>query len=652
MAVTDSMSVKAVRRSDSTFVVELYVKVVSALGLFLRGSFEHTSINMSLTTLASVSRTLAKSFGIQRCATLVSSGFHSTSRVDGRPKSPFPDPKKDMINNTKIRGIDILRDAKLNKGQAFTLKERQLMGIHGLLPPVIIDQDTQLARVMSNFNKRNTDIDKYIYLMALYDRNERLFYRALCEYTELMMPIVYTPTVGKVCQEYGLLYRKPRGLFLSINDKGHLYQMVCNWPENDVKAVVVTDGERILGLGDLGVNGMGIPIGKLSLYTALGGIPPHECLPVVLDVGTNNKTLLNDPLYIGKRTPRVTGPVYDEFIEEFVEAIVKRYGQSTLIQFEDFGNSNAFKILEKYRQRYCCFNDDIQGTASVAAAGIFASLRITKKKLSENVFVMQGAGEANIGIANLLALAMTEEGTPLQEARDKIWMVDSKGLIVHGRPSGGISGHKKDFAKKHRPIDTLEEVVKVVKPTAIIGAAAVPHAFTETILRDMAAFNERPIIFALSNPTSMAECTAEEAYNFTEGRCVFASGSPFDPVVYKGQTFYPGQGNNAYIFPGVALGIIAFRVRHIHESIFLRAAQTCAGLVTDDHLAQGRVYPPLSEIQNVSLCIATELGNNVYKEGLAMQYPEPKDKQAHIKSLMYSTAYENFEPDTWDWPAK
>lgn len=586
-----------------------------------------------------------------KCGPLVcSSLFHSSPVASSRPKTPHPDPKKELINHSKIRGIDILRDPRLNKGQAFTLRERQLMGIHGLLPPIIIDQETQLERVIVNFRKRPTDVDRYIYLMALYDRNERLFYRSLCEHVEEMMPIVYTPTVGQACQQYGLIYRRPRGLFLSINDKGHLYEMICNWPENNVKAIVVTDGERILGLGDLGVNGMGIPVGKLSLYTALGGIPPMQTLPVILDVGTNNKTLLEDRLYIGRRKPRVTGPAYDEFIDEFVEAVVRRYGQTTLIQFEDFGNSNAFKLLEKYRNKYCVFNDDIQGTASVAAAGIFASLRITGKKLSDNVFVMQGAGEANIGIANLITLAMEAEGTPKEEARSKIWMVDSRGLIVNNRPKGGISGHKQDFAKDFRPVDTLEEVVKEIKPTVLIGAAAVPGAFTETILRDMASFNERPIIFALSNPTSMAECTAEEAYKITEGRCVFASGSPFDPVTYNGQTFIPGQGNNAYIFPGVALGVIAFQVRHIPESIFLKAAQTCAGLVTDAHLAEGRVYPPLSEIQSVSLKIATELGHYVYEKEIASLYPEPKDKQMHIWSEMYSTAYESFEPEVWDWP--
>jgi len=565
-----------------------------------------------------------------------------------RPSTPAP--KKELINHSKVRGIDILRDPKFNKGQAFTLRERQIMGVHGLLPPIIIDQDTQLQRVMANFKKRPTDMDKYVYLMALYDRNERLFYRALHEHVEEMMPIVYTPTVGQVCQQYGLIYRRPRGLYLSINDKDHLYEVMCNWPENDVRAIVVTDGERILGLGDLGVNGMGIPVGKLSLYTALGGIPPHQTLPIMLDVGTNNEKFLHDPLYLGRQQPRVTGQVYDDFIDEFMEAVVRRYGQTTLIQFEDFANHNAFRFLEKYRDKYCTFNDDIQGTASVAAAGILASMRITGTKLSDNVFVMQGAGEANIGIANLLSLAMEREGTPLEEAHKKIWMVDSRGLIVNNRPSGGISGHKQIFAKDFRPIDTLEEVVKEIKPTALIGAAAVTGAFTETIIRDMAKFNKRPVIFALSNPTSKAECTAEEAYKFTDGRCVFASGSPFLPVEYNGQTFYPGQGNNAYIFPGVALGLIAFDVRHIPDKIFLKAAESLSKLVTDQDLAEGRVYPPLKTIQQVSLKIATDLGDFVYKEDLASVYPEPEDKMQHIWNTLYSTAYECFEPDTWDWP--
>ncbi|OWF52459.1 NADP-dependent malic enzyme-like [Mizuhopecten yessoensis] len=576
-----------------------------------------------------------------------STAFHTSSKTCTQDEDK---PRKKLINHSRLRGIDILRTPKLNKGQAFTLEERQLMGIQGLLPSCVINQDQQMTRVMANFHNRKSDVDRYVYLMALKDRNERLFYRCLTEHTEEMMPIVYTPTVGQACQEYGVLYRKPRGLFISIHDKGHIYDMMCNWHEEDVKAIVVTDGERILGLGDLGVYGMGIPVGKLALYTALGGITPDQTLPIVLDVGTNNETLQKDPLYIGHNHPRVTGQAYDDFIDEFMEAVVARYGQNTLIQFEDFANHNAFRFLEKYRNKYCVFNDDIQGTAAVAAAGVFASLKCTGKKLGENVFCFQGAGEASIGIASLLVLAMEQEGMSSEEAISKIWMVDSRGLLVKDRPAGGLTEHKLLFAKDQAPIDTLADVVKASKPSILIGAAAVPGAFTESIIKDMAMFNEKPVIFALSNPTSMSECTAEQAYKFTDGRCVFASGSPFLPVTLNGKTFHPGQGNNAYIFPGIALGAIVCGIRHISEDVFLKAAQTLGKLVTEEHLAEGRLYPPLSDIQDVSLKIATGIAEMVYKSGNASTYPEPENKEEFIRNHLYDADYESFVPETWTWP--
>ncbi|XP_052087376.1 NADP-dependent malic enzyme-like isoform X2 [Mytilus californianus] len=585
---------------------------------------------------------------LNRCAVPAVAAFSTSHNVFGKYK--IPKEKRELINHSRVRGIEILRNPKLNKGHAFTLKERQLMGIHGLLPAAVVTQDQQMNRVLKNFEERPTDVDKYTYLMSLSDRNEKLFYRCLTQYTEKMMPIVYTPTVGKACQQYGVLYRKPRGLFLSIHDAGHLYDMICNWPEENVEAVVATDGERILGLGDLGAYGMGIPVGKLALYTALGGIPPEHTLPVMLDVGTNNKKLQEDPLYIGNRNPRVTGKQYDDFIDEFMEALIKRYGIDTLIQFEDFANNNAFRFLEKYRDTYCMFNDDIQGTASVAAAGIIASMRITGKRLSENTYLFQGAGEANIGIAHLISLAMEDEGVSHEEAISRIWMVDSRGLLVKDRPAGGITGHKELFCKAHKPIDTLGEAVKEIKPSAIIGAAAVPHAFTEEIVRDMAKFNDRPIIFALSNPTSMAECTAEEAYQWTDGRCVFASGSPFDPVTINGKTLIPGQGNNAYIFPGVALAVISCKIKHIDEPMFLKASQTLSGLVTQQNLEEGRVYPPLSDIREVSVRIATALAEYAYSTGAASAYPEPEKKEAFIRNYLYHTEYESFIPETWSWP--
>jgi malate dehydrogenase (oxaloacetate-decarboxylating)(NADP+) len=538
----------------------------------------------------------------------------------------------------------------MNKGTAFTLKERQIMGIHGLLPPVVFTQEQQVERVLSNLRRYRNDLDKYTYLASLQDRNIKLFYAVLTHHIEEIAPIVYTPTVGKACQRYGFIFRRPRGLYITINDIGHLYEILCNWPEQRVKAVVMTDGERILGLGDLGAYGMGIPVGKLSLYTAMGGVNPQQCLPVVLDVGTDNEQLLNDPMYIGLRHKRVRGEKYDALIDEFLQAVVYRYGQGTLVQFEDFANHNAFRLLEKYRNKYLTFNDDIQGTAAVAVAGVISSMRITKTRLSDQKFLFQGAGEASIGIADLLVMAMQEEGTSKTDAISKIWLVDSKGLVTKNRASGGITPQKAIYAKEHADVKSLEEVCELIKPTAAIGAAAVAGAFTEKFIRCMGAHNERPIIFALSNPTSKAECTAEQAYKFTEGRCVFASGSPFDPVEINGKIFYPGQGNNAYIFPGVALGAILSGTHHVTDGIFLKAAQALAEMVTDDHLNEGRIYPPLSTIRDVSAKLATRILTYTYQEGMATTYPEPHDKEQHVRQNQYSTKYESFIPVTYPWP--
>ncbi|XP_061484880.1 NADP-dependent malic enzyme, mitochondrial isoform X2 [Rhineura floridana] len=490
---------------------------------------------------------------------------------------------------------------------------------------------------------------RYIILMTLQDRNEKLFYRVLTSDIERFMPIVYTPTVGLACQQYGLAFRRPRGLFITIHDKGHIATMLNSWPEENIKAIVVTDGERILGLGDLGSYGMGIPVGKLALYTACGGVHPQQCLPVLLDVGTDNEALLNDPLYIGLKHKRVRGKQYDDLIDEFMQAVANKYGMNCLIQFEDFANANAFRLLNKYRNRYCTFNDDIQGTASVAVAGIFAALRITKNRLSNHKFVFQGAGEAAMGIAHLIVMALEKEGISREEAIKKIWMVDSKGLIVKGRSH--LNHEKEMFAHDHPTVKTLEEVVQTVKPTAVIGVAAIAGAFTDKVLKDMGTSNERPIVFALSNPTSKAECTAEQCYRLTEGRGIFASGSPFPKVTLpSGQTFFPGQGNNAYVFPGVALGVIACGVRHISDDIFLTTAESIAEEVTEENLAEGRLYPPLSSIRDVSFKIAVKVVDYAYKHNLASWYPEPEDKEAFVKSLIYSPDYESFIIDKYQWP--
>uniref|UniRef100_A0A8C1QH58 Malic enzyme n=1 Tax=Cyprinus carpio TaxID=7962 RepID=A0A8C1QH58_CYPCA len=517
---------------------------------------------------------------------------------------------------TKKRGYDITRNPHLNKGMAFTLEERLQLGIHGLLPPCFLSQDVQVLRVMKSYETRSNPLDKYILLMTLQDRNEKLFYRVLTSDIEEFMPIVYTPTVGLACQQYGLAFRRPRGLFITIHDKGHIASMLNSWPEENIK----------------------VSLDHLSLFVTL--------FPILF---VFVQALLDDPLYIGLKHKRVRGKEYDDLIDEFMQAVTDKYGMNCLIQFEDFANSNAFRILNNYRNHYCTFNDDIQGTASVAVAGVLAALKITKNKLSDHKFVFQGAGEAALGIAHLLIMAMAKEGVPHDEAVKRIWMVDSKGLIVKGRSN--LNHEKEEFAHDHPHIKTLEEVVETIKPTAIIGVAAIGGAFTEKIIKNMATYNERPIIFALSNPTSKAECTAEQCYTLTEGRGIFASGSPFKKVTLAdGRTFYPGQGNNAYVFPGVALGVIACGVRHISDDVFLTTAEAISDMVTEEHLAEGRLYPPLNTIREVSFKIAVKIVDHAYKQGIASWYPEPKDKEAFILSQVYNSDYDSFTLDSYSWP--
>lgn len=541
---------------------------------------------------------------------------------------------------------------RTNKGMAFTLLERQILGLQGLLPSKIETQDIQAARFHKNLRKMDDPLQKYIYIMGIQERNEKLFYRILLDDIERLMPIVYTPTVGLACSQYGHIFRRPKGLYISILDKGHISSILENWPETDVKAVVVTDGERILGLGDLGVYGMGIPVGKLCLYTACAGIRPQKCLPVVIDVGTDNPALLKDPFYMGLYQKRDRTQLYDDLIDEFMDAVTDRYGQNTLIQFEDFGNHNAFRFLRKYREKYCTFNDDIQGTASVALAGLLATQQVLGKPITEQRVLFLGAGEAALGIANLIVMAMMENGISAEAARERIWMFDKFGLVVEGRDEG-VDGNQESFA--HHPPDqsvkSFLDAVNAVKPTAIIGVAGAGRLFTEDVIRAMSAINERPVIFALSNPTTQAECTAEEAYTWTEGRCLFASGSPFDTVTLSdGHTFKPGQGNNAYIFPGVALAVILSGVRHISDRVFLEAAKSLAEQLTAEELEQGRLYPPLSNIREVSICIAVKVMEFVYRNGMAFQYPEPLDKNAYVRSKVWSTDYDSFLPDIYDWP--
>ncbi len=439
---------------------------------------------------------------------------------------------------------------------------------------------------------------------------------------------------GLACQKFGHIFQRPRGLFISANDRGRIAKLLANWPY-PAKLIVVTDGERILGLGDLGANGMGIPVGKLSLYSACAGVHPNLCLPVMLDVGTNNEELLKDPYYVGLRRKRLTGAAYDNLVDEFITAARKTF-PGVLIQFEDFANHSAFRLLHKYRDKYCVFNDDIQGTAAVALAGLLSALRVTGGKLSEQAILFLGAGEAATGIADLVVSAMMAEGQTQAEARRRTWLVDSRGLVVKGRE--GLTEHKLPYAHEHPPVGDFLSAINTLKPTAIIGVAAVGGTFTPDVLRTMAEINEQPIVFALSNPTSKAECSAEEAYRHTGARALFACGSPYDPVTIEGKTFVPRQGNNSYIFPGVGLGAIASGARLVTDEMFMAAARTLAKLVTDADLKQGSLYPALPRIREVSAHIAAAVAKIAYKRGLAAGR-EPKNMLAFIKSHVYEPRY-------------
>ena len=546
-----------------------------------------------------------------------------------------------MINQTPSAlhlGVKILHDPVRNKGTAFTDAERDALKLRGLLPPRVHSMAEQELRVLGNIRAKPTDLERYLYLVALQDRNENLFYRVIMNHIEEMMPIIYTPTVGKACQEFQHIFRQSRGFYISLQDKGRVKELLHNWPHKDARIIVVTDGERILGLGDLGADGMGIPIGKLALYTACAGIHPTQCLPVMLDVGTNNEKLLNDPLYNGLERHRERGEEYDALVAEFIEA-AKEVFPGVLIQIEDFGNTNAFRLLEQYRSTTCLFDDDIQGTGAVAVAGIIAAMRITGGKLSEQKILFLGAGEAGIGIADVFVAALKEEGMSEEEARKHCWFVDSKGLLVAGRDN--IATQKQPYAHEIEYIPDLLGAVKAFQPTALLGLSGQPSTFTQDVVETMVQINARPIIFALSNPTSKAECTAEQAYTWSDGRAIFASGSPFDPVKLDNQTFVPGQGNNAYIFPGVGLGIIVSRSRIVTDEMFLAAAHSLANQVTEADLERGRVYPALSLIRQVSALIAHDVAKIAYDKGFTDR-KEPDDILADIHENMYQPVYPHY----------
>jgi malate dehydrogenase (oxaloacetate-decarboxylating)(NADP+) len=536
---------------------------------------------------------------------------------------------------TGPRGMALLHDPTLNRGTGFTETERDAFGLRGLLPPRVHTQDEQVQRVLGQFRQSSSDLEKFINLSALHDRNEALFFRLVGDYAEEMMPVIYTPTVGLACQQYGRIFRRSRGLFICARDRGRIEKILRNWPQRRVGIIVATDGERILGLGDLGANGMGIPVGKLSLYTACAGVHPDLCLPVMIDVGTENASLLADPFYIGLKQRRVRGRQYEALLEEFIAAAQKVF-PGVVIQFEDFATANAFGLLARYRDRICTFNDDIQGTAGVVLAGFISALRIRGGTLGEQTVLFLGAGEAATGIADLLLSAMVREGLPESEARRRCWLVDSHGLVVRSRTD--LAKHKLAYAHEHAEVGDFLSAIEALRPTAIIGVAAVGGTFTRAVLEAMARINERPIVFALSNPTSKAECTAGDAYRFTQGRAIFACGSPFDPVTLEGKTFVPRQGNNSYIFPGVGMGAIASRARRITDEMFSAAAGALAGRVTDADLAQGSIYPSLTRIREVSAHIAAAVAKVAFERGLA-RARRPRQLLAWVKAQMYDPRY-------------
>uniref|UniRef100_A0A914H4B1 Malic enzyme n=1 Tax=Globodera rostochiensis TaxID=31243 RepID=A0A914H4B1_GLORO len=527
----------------------------------------------------------------------------------------------------------LLNNNRINKGMALSVKERQFFGMEGLMPQGIMSQEQQARRAIEQLRAQPDDMARFIHLDALRERNEKLFFKVLQENLDELLPVVYTPNVGSACINFEFKY--PKALFIDIvshKSVKAINRVLGNWKDQDVRAIVVTDGERILGLGDLGVGGIEIAVSKLTLYVALGRVQPQWCLPVLLDVGTDNANLLNDCNYMGLRQPRLRGERYDQFVDNFMEACRRKFGPHILIQFEDFGKSNAARLLRRYQNNYCTFNDDIQGTGSVTIAGLLAAAKITKQKISESKFLFHGAGMAAIGISELLVSQMQFEGLSRQNACERIFLFKSDGLVTKSRQN--LMDEQKAFAKEMAEMKELADVVKAVQPSAIIGVSTASGAFTDAIIKEMAAFNDRPVIFALSNPTSKSECTAEAAYFGTNGRALFASGSPFPPVkISDERTLMPGHCNNSYIFPGVALGVILFKI-----------APKLAESVTDAEISSGALYPSLSKIPEVSIQIAVAIAEECFKDGTAQLCPEPSEKELFVRSQLYNTDYEDILP--------
>lgn len=537
-----------------------------------------------------------------------------------------------MKENT---GYELLRNPRLNKGTAFTLEERMLYGLEGLLPAQVETLETQMLRVNEQLNQIDLPIHKYSYLTNLLETNETLFFNLIMNDPAKFLPLVYTPTVGEACEKFGHISRRLRGLFISIDQKDRIKEILRNWPEKDIRFTVVTDGGRILGLGDLGICGLGIPIGKLALYTGCAGVPPEYTLPIVLDTGTNNEAYLNDPLYPGLKHKRVTGKEFDDFIEAFVIAINEVF-PNICIQWEDFKGVDAIRILDKFRNQVCTYNDDIQGTAAIATAGFISISRLMNRPFIEQKFLFFGAGAAAFGIADLLVQKFIKDGLSREEALQHIWMFDVNGLLVQSRTD--LADYQKQFAHQVDFTSIFADAVLQVKPTAIIGVSTVGGAFNRQVIENMSLVNERPIIFPYSNPTSHSECTAEQAYTWSKGKAVFASGSPFAPVTIDGRTYTPGQGNNVFIFPAMGLAIYATESKRVSDEMFIAAAEAVAEQVTPDDFEKGLIYPQVKDIMKVSLNVAVKVAQQIFESGLA-GIEKPDDLHAFIKTKMYVPEY-------------
>jgi malate dehydrogenase (oxaloacetate-decarboxylating)(NADP+) len=543
--------------------------------------------------------------------------------------------KEIQMAMTGKRGIEVLQDPSLNKSTAFTEAERQVLGLIGLVPDVTETQDLQLQRVNLQLAQKPTDLERYIYLINLLDHNEMLFYRTLMSDPARFLPIVYDPTIGEACLKFGHIYRQPRGMYLSMTRCGKVKEVLKNWPERDVRFICVTDAGRILGLGDLGANGMGIPIGKLQLYTACAGVPPQYLLPMYLDAGTNNEQYLHDPLYLGMRKTRPSTQELYSFVDEFVQAVQEVFPKCC-IHFEDWTGVDAVHLLQRYRDKYCVYNDDVQGTEGIVLAGMINAAKIKGKKLSGERYLFLGAGSAGIGLADLLCSEMVQEGLTLKQAQDRVYMFDINGLLEDARKD--LVDFQKPYAHKHVPTRDFVAAIESIKPTTIIGVSTVGGTFTQKVIEAMSRINERPVVLALSNPTDHAECTPEQAYTWSKGKAIYAAGVQFPPVHLNGQTFLPGQANNFYIFPAIGMAIFATQASRVADEMFIEAARAVADQVPSDLLNQGLLYPLQSNILETEIQTAARVAKLVFDLGFA-RVARPADMVAFIRDQVYQPEY-------------